>query len=125
VRLLVDASLSPAVAEGLRKADHDVVHVGDVGLLRASDEEILARARQDRRVLVSVDADFGGLLAGSGATGPSVVLLRSRDDLTPGQQTVLLTANLTAVTDDLVRGAVVVVDRRRVRVRNLPIQRSP
>ncbi len=39
-----------------------------------------------RRVVVSAEADFGALLAGSGAAEPSVVLLRSGDDLTPGQR---------------------------------------
>jgi predicted nuclease of predicted toxin-antitoxin system len=30
MRFLVDASLSPVVAQELRQADHDAVHVGDV-----------------------------------------------------------------------------------------------
>jgi hypothetical protein len=44
---------------------------------------------------------------------PSVILLRSIDDLTPGQQTFLLTSNLPAVADDLDR-ACVRGSRRRV-----------
>lgn len=123
MRLLVDACLSPAVAANLREAGHDALHVADLDMLRSSDEDILARARTDGRVVVSADADFGALLAGSGAAGPSVVLLRSGDDLTPGQQSVLLTANLPQVAEDLERGAVVVLGRQRVRIRNLPIDR--
>lgn len=94
-------------------------------MLGASDEEVLARARAEGRVIVSADADFGFLLADSGATGPSVVLLRSSDDLSAGQQTLLVTANLAEVAKDLERGAVVVLGRRRIRVRDLPIERSP
>ncbi len=82
-------------------------------------------ARQEDRVVVSADANFGALLAASGESGPSVVLLRSGDDLTPGQQTFLLTVNLPAVSQDLEQGAVVVLGRDRVRVRPLPIERSP
>ncbi|MHB1931345.1 MAG: DUF5615 family PIN-like protein [Acidimicrobiales bacterium] len=73
---------------------------------------------------MSADADFGALLAGSGAGAPSVVLLRSGDDLSPGEQSMLLIGNLPAVTADLDAGAVVVIDRRRMRVRRLPIERS-
>jgi len=73
---------------------------------------------------VTADADFGALLAAAGATAPSVVLLRSTDDLTPGQQTFLVTSNLPAVAADLERGAVVVLGRRRIRVRDLPIGES-
>ncbi len=89
-----------------------------------SDDEILARANADGRVVVSADADFGALLAGSGAAGPGVVLLRSSDNLNPGQQAVLLNANLPQVSDDLERGAVVVLGRQRIRIRGLPIERS-
>ncbi|MGH8918203.1 MAG: DUF5615 family PIN-like protein, partial [Acidimicrobiales bacterium] len=108
----------------LREAGHDALHVVDVDMLRSSDEEILARARAEDRVLVSADADFAALLASSGAARPSLVLLRSSDDLAPGEQAVLLAANLPQVADDLGRGAVVVLGRQRVRVRDLPIERS-
>lgn len=124
MNLLVDACLSPVIVAALRDAGHDAVHVADLDMVRSSDEEVLARAKADGRAVVSADADFGALLAGSGAAGPSVVLLRSGDDLTPGQQSILLTANLPQVAEDLERGAVVVLGRRRIRIRNLPIERS-
>lgn len=124
MNLLVDACLSPAIAAALRDEGHDAVHVADLDMVRCSDEEILVRAMADGRVVVSADADFGALLAASGAAGPSVVLLRSGDDLSPGQQAAMLTVNLPQVAEDLWRGAVVVLGRRRIRVRNLPIERS-
>ncbi|MGH2842455.1 MAG: DUF5615 family PIN-like protein, partial [Solirubrobacteraceae bacterium] len=124
VKLLVDACLSPAIAAALRDAGHDSVHVADIDMVCSSDEEILARANADERVVVSTDADFGALLAGSGAAGPSVVLLRSGDDLNPSQQAALLTTNLPQVSEDLERGAVVVLGRQRIRIRGLPIERS-
>ena len=40
MRLLIDNALSPALADLLRRAGHDAVHVRDVGLHHASDEEI-------------------------------------------------------------------------------------
>lgn len=124
MRFLVDACLSPVVAAGLREAGHDVVHVADVGLVSAADAVILERARAEDRLVVSADADFGDLLAGSGASAPSVVLLRSDDDLSPGRQVMLLVANLPGVESELAQGAVVVLGRHRVRVRRLPIVRS-
>ena len=124
MRFLVDACLSPVVAAGLRHAGHDAVHVADGGLVSAADAVILERARAEGRVVVSADADFGDLLAGSGASAPSVVLLRSDDDLPPGRQVILLISNLPEVESELAEGAVVVVGRHRVRVRRLPIDRS-
>lgn len=121
VRLLVDANLSPVVADRLRDAGHDTLHVGDADLLTAADEEILQAAADDGRVIVSADADFGALLAHSGLTKPSFVLLRSADHLTPSQQGERLVANLSKVVDDLERGAIVTIARGRLRIRPLPV----
>jgi predicted nuclease of predicted toxin-antitoxin system len=122
MRLVVDANLSPVVAEGLRAGGHDAVHVVDVGLLTASDEAILAAAGADNRVIVSADADFAALLALGHLCKPSFVLLRSADHLTATQQADLLLANLSAVADDLERGAIVTFARGRLRVRPLPME---
>lgn len=79
MRLLVDANLSHRVAERLREAGHDAVHVRDVGLRHASDAEILGAAVAWDRVIVSEDTDFGALLAHRRQTRPSFVLPRSAE----------------------------------------------
>lgn len=124
MRLLVDANLSHRVAELLRDAHHDAVHVRDVGLRHASDAEILEAAVAQDRIIVSEDTDFGALLAHRAQTRPSFVLLRSVEPLTPQQQALLLTANLPSVEKELDEGAIAVLDRRRLRIRPLPIDRG-
>jgi hypothetical protein len=57
--------------------------VGDRGLSRASDDDVLALAVAKGRVLVSEDTDFGALIARSGARVPSFVLIRAAEPLTP------------------------------------------
>ena len=74
MRFLIDNSLSPLVAQGLQEAGHDVVHVRDLNMHRAADEEIMARALRERRVVVAADTDFGTLLAWGKGQGPSVIL---------------------------------------------------
>jgi predicted nuclease of predicted toxin-antitoxin system len=122
VHLLIDANLSPKVAVALSKSGLESVHVGDVGLLTAPDQRILAYAEANGFVIVSADSDFGELLAASrGATRPSAVLLRSADRLTSDEQAALLAANLPQIADDLESGAVVTIARGRMRIRPLPI----
>jgi predicted nuclease of predicted toxin-antitoxin system len=97
------------------------VHVGDLGLLTASDRAILEYAAANALIIVSADSDFGELLdAARGATRHSVVRLRSADRLSSDQQAALLAANLPAV-DDLEAGAIVTIARGRMRIRSLPI----
>lgn len=101
---------------------HDAVHVADVGLQGAPDVDVLTKASADDRVIVTADTDFGTLLALSGASGPSVVLLRRSGRHVPERaRIVLLVLDLVAV--QLTTGAVVTVDNERVRIRPLPVDR--
>ena len=120
MRLLIDESLSATVARLLSDAGHDAVHLGDLGMLGAHDTDVMAAARRAGRSVVSVDTDFGELLAIGRHPGPSVILLR-RAPHRPAEQAALLLAVLTDVADDIEAGAIVVLGPTRARIRRLPI----
>jgi predicted nuclease of predicted toxin-antitoxin system len=62
-RLLLDQGL-PADAAGLfRELGYDCRHVSELGLQKASDEQILVLAAEQRRVVITLDSDFHALLA--------------------------------------------------------------
>ena len=121
MRFLVDQCLSVELAERLAAAGHDTVHVASYGLSRADDEEVLARAAAEGRVLVSADTDFGGLLAAREVVVPSVVLFRRRTRRRPHEQAMILLTNLAVIEEDLDTGAIAVVDDAGIRIRRLPI----
>lgn len=78
MKLLVDANLSPRVAKGLDAAGHQAIHVGDVGLLTASDDAIFEYAALNDQVILSADTDFGTLLARHNSARPYVCLATPR-----------------------------------------------
>lgn len=54
----MDGHVPRAITEGLRRRGVDVVTIQDLGLQSADDRHHLARAAQERRVVVTQDADF-------------------------------------------------------------------
>jgi predicted nuclease of predicted toxin-antitoxin system len=124
VRFLVDEALQDLVADRLLAAGHDATHVRALGMQGAIDDNVLAHAAEEQRVLVTTDTDFGAILALSGASIPSVLLLRGVGD-SVDERADAVTRALAVVEHDLARGAIVVIERDRVRLRKLPSTHSP
>jgi predicted nuclease of predicted toxin-antitoxin system len=121
VRFLIDSALSPVVGEELNRAGYDAVHVRDLGMQAASDQQIFDQATQDGRIIVSADTDFGMLLAIRKETAPSVILFRHGSQHRPADQAALLNANLAQLADALETGSIVVIEPERIRIRALPL----
>jgi predicted nuclease of predicted toxin-antitoxin system len=73
VKLIIDANLSPRIAAALHQAGYETCHVIDVDLGSATDDQILAWAADNDRVIISSDTDFSAILAHQHRHKPSFV----------------------------------------------------
>jgi predicted nuclease of predicted toxin-antitoxin system len=122
-RLLLDQGLPRSAARFLTEAGWDVIHVGEIGMSRAEDADILDRARTESRVCVTLDADFHSLLATRGERSPSVVRIR-KEGLDATGLVLFLQRVWRIVEPALASGAMVTITDRTIRIRALPIVRA-
>ncbi|WP_353057945.1 DUF5615 family PIN-like protein [Propionimicrobium sp. PCR01-08-3] len=121
MKLLLDQNLSPSICDYLAGFGIQSLHVRDVGLRDASDEEILGYARREELVVVSQDSDFTNLLVWQNTSRPSLILLRLPNAVAAADIAEVLAANLGAISDHLRSGAIVSLNSERIRVRRLPL----
>lgn len=121
MKFLADMGISLKTVDAVRDLGYDAVHLHEEGLDRLPDPDILAKAQQEERVLLTHDLDFGELVAASRVSLPSVVTFRLRN-----MQLANVNRHLREVInyhqDALNKGAVITVTEGRIRVRLLPIE---
>jgi predicted nuclease of predicted toxin-antitoxin system len=75
VKFLIDAQLPPSLAQSLKSAGHESIHVFDVKLISAPDTEIWSYALKTGAAILTKDQDFAALRHAATA-GPVVIWLR-------------------------------------------------
>ena len=121
MRFLADMGISPKTAAFLRSLGHDAVHLYDQGLDGLEDPAILAKAREEGRILLTHDLDFGELIAVSGAMLPGVVVFRLRN-MRPEAVSGYLQEIISRHAEAMGKGAIISVAEGQVRVRLLPLR---
>ena len=86
----------------------------------SSDNEIVARAIELRRAVLTQDLDFSEIVALSGRTAPSIAQLRLSDSTVDNVNRKLELA-LLMLENDVVAGVIASIGDFRIRVRSLPL----
>ena len=113
MKLLLDTCLSAKAKAQLKAAGHDVVWAADWPE-DPGDETILARAHEERRVLVTLDKDFGELVVLRRSPHCGIVRLV---DLRAGQQGAACVHILQKHADELQAGAIITAELGMLRIR--------
>ena len=75
LRFLADESCDFAVVRALRADGYDVIAVAEF-MQRSVDDELIAQAHHDNRIVLTEDKDFGWLVFVSQADSAGVILVR-------------------------------------------------
>jgi len=120
ISILLDQGLPRSAASLLRDEGWDVLHTGDTGLSRSTDRQILEFARNEQRVIITLDSDFHTILALTNASTPSVIRIRL-EGLRGPDLALLIKKIWPRVEPQIKKGAMVTVTESGIRIRNIPV----
>ncbi len=123
MRFLLDMGISPETRSFLERLGHDVAHVIDAGMSKGSDFQIMAKALNEGRIILTHDLDFGRILAFSGERLPSVVTFRLTN-MRPDNVNNYCKTIIDRFSDVLDRGAILSVGDKKIRSHPLPIRNA-
>ena len=113
MRIVLDSCMSPLARDQLTAAGHDVVYVGDWPR-DPGDEEILAHAAAEGRVVVTIDKDFGELAVAQGKPHAGIIRLVN---IRVKQQAKTCLDILNRYEAELQQGALITAEPGYVRIR--------
>ncbi|MBK9262569.1 MAG: DUF5615 family PIN-like protein [Polyangiaceae bacterium] len=119
MRFLVDEDLPRSLARALRAGGFDAEDVRDVGLRGCSDAEVYRFAVTHQRAVITADLGFADVRTYPLGTHAGIIVTRYPNE-TPitDLNAAILNAIRSLLEDDL-RGALVVVEPHRIRIRRI------
>ena len=114
---MIDRCAGRRLAEWLSNQGHDVVESRSLGP-DPGDVVLLERATEQKRILITIDTDFGQLVFVNGARNCGIVRL---PDVPTQERIKLMETVLTRYRPHLEMGAIITVRGERIRV-SKPIQ---
>lgn len=117
MNFLADESCAGPVILALRETGHDVVAIAEVAK-GATDEQVLERAVNEKRVLITEDRDFGELVYARGRSSAGVILVRFHSRARHAKPATVLEA--VRKLGPRLRDAFTVVEPGRVRISGRP-----
>ncbi len=121
MKILVDMPLSPKTVNFLKNMGFDTIRVNELGMAKSKDKDIFDYAKKNDMTILTEDLDFGTILAFTRSNKPSVIIFRLNDP-SPEHVNLLLSSHISSIEEDLLKGAIIIVEDREIRIRKLPIE---
>lgn len=114
LKFLVDESSGIKLSQFMKEAGFDVISVIQA-MPGAKDEEVLAQAFRDGRILVTNDRDFGSLVERQKFPHAGIILLRLKN-ATPSVRILVLQSLINRFGDEL-KDKFIVASEQKVRIK--------
>jgi predicted nuclease of predicted toxin-antitoxin system len=114
VKFLTDVGVGKKVEDWLVENDYDIKTIRDLNP-RMTDQEILRIAVQERRLVITMDKDFGEMVYRAGQQHTGVLLLRLKE--ANGAEKRRVVAEIVAGHADKLVGKFSVYQKGRLRIR--------
>ena len=120
MKILIDMNLSPEWEQEFKLYDIEAVHWSAIGKHDAPDVLLMDWARKNEHIVFTHDLDFGTALALTKAEKPSVIQVRTQN-VTVSHLSKMVISALKTYSDLLEKGALLVLDEDKKRIRILPL----
>jgi len=114
VKFLVDESAGIKVSRKLKQMNFDAISVIQF-MKGAGDEEIIRKAIDENRVIITNDKDFGWLA--SLYKPPGIILLRLKDER--AENKVRMISHIIKKYREAIPGSILVASEKKIRIRRL------
>jgi predicted nuclease of predicted toxin-antitoxin system len=118
MKFLADMGISPVTVAWLNRHGHDAKHLFEERLHRLTDREIFEKAQNENRIVLTTDLDFGEIALSTSSSKLSIIIFRQQDR-TPSSINKHLGNVITTAKAELERGAIIIVQEGRFRIRYL------
>ncbi len=115
IKFLLDADMPRSSAEVVRSVGFEIEDVRDIGLRLAKDKEIIDYARENDRIIITRDTDFGEVLRYP--DHPGAIILRLPYTFKIKKINERLRTFLSSVSEKEIKNAIIVVEVGRYRRR--------
>ena len=121
MKFLADMAISQSTILFLRSLGYNAIHLREQGLQKISDTEIIEKAHQESRIILTFDLDFSAIMAASKDVNPSIIIFRLKN-AKPDNLNARLLQVIEKSSYALENGAIISVEETNHRVRSLPIR---
>lgn len=116
MKFLADENVEKPIVDMLREAGHDVLYISEF-TQRSRDEQLLDQAKNESRILLTNDKDFGELVYLQGKNNVGIILMRFVSE--KSKVKTRFVAHLVNNFSDRLIGHFTVISETKIRFRNL------